>query len=86
MAREIAWRRKELFYLRTHSTHFLWDHSESETKLIAATTWATLGQQVILYMHHPTDRIAHTTTFVTPVVEYWLEREIAEGVHHEETL
>ena len=28
-------------------------------------------------MHHPTDRIAHTTTFVTPVVEHWLEREIA---------
>ena len=29
------------------------------------------------YMHHPTDRIAHTTAFVTPVVEHWLEREIA---------
>ena len=26
-------------------------------------------------MHHPTDRIAHTTTFVTPVVEHWLERD-----------
>ena len=25
----------------------------------------------------PTDRIAHTTAFVTPVVEHWLEREIA---------
>ena len=24
-------------------------------------------------MHHPTDRIAHTTAFVTPVVEHWLE-------------
>ena len=33
------------------------------------------------YMHHPTDRIAHTTAFVTPVVEYWLEREIAQWVH-----
>ena len=29
-------------------------------------------------MHHPTDRIAHTTAFVTPVVEHWLEREIAQ--------
>ena len=28
-------------------------------------------------MHHPTDRIIHTTAFVTPVVEHWLEREIA---------
>ena len=26
-------------------------------------------------MNHPTDRIAHTTAFVTPVVEHWLERE-----------
>ena len=32
-------------------------------------------------MHHPTDRIAHTTAFVTPVVEHWLEREIAQWVH-----
>ena len=32
-------------------------------------------------MHHPTERIAHTTAFVTPVVEHWLEREIAQWVH-----
>ena len=32
-------------------------------------------------MHHPTARIAHTTAFVTPVVEHWLEREIAQWVH-----
>ena len=32
-------------------------------------------------MHHPTNRIAHTTAFVTPVVEHWLEREIAQWVH-----
>ena len=32
-------------------------------------------------MHHPTDRIPHTTAFVTPVVEHWLEREIAQWVH-----
>ena len=48
-------------------------------------------------MHHPTDRIAHTTAFVTTVVEHWLEREIAQWVnpmknrsddqsHHERTL
>ena len=34
-------------------------------------------------MHHPTNRIAHTTAFVTPVVEHWLEREVAQWVHHE---
>ena len=31
-------------------------------------------------MHHPTERIAYTTAFVTPVVEHWLEREIAQWV------
>ena len=48
-------------------------------------------------MHHPTDRLAHTTAFVTPVMEHWLQREIAQWVypmkdrsddpsHHERTL
>ena len=48
-------------------------------------------------MHHPTYRIAHTTAFVTPVVEHWLEPDIAQWVqprkdrsddpfHHERTL
>ena len=32
-------------------------------------------------MDHPTDRIAHTMAFVTPVMEHWLEREIAQWVH-----
>ena len=32
-------------------------------------------------MHHPTDRIAYNTAFVTPVVDHWLEREIAQWVH-----
>ena len=27
-------------------------------------------------MHNPIDSIAHTTAFVTPVVEHWLEQEI----------
>ena len=31
----------------------------------------------------PTDRITHTTAFLTPVVEHWLEREIGQWVHHE---
>ena len=35
----------------------------------------------ICSVHHPTDRIAHTTAFVTRIVEHWLEREIAQWVH-----
>ena len=37
-----------------------------------------LATSVLLYIYHPTDRIAHT-----PVMEHWLEREIAHWVHHE---
>ena len=32
-------------------------------------------------MHHPTNKIAHITAFVSPVVEHWLEREIFQWVH-----
>ena len=32
-------------------------------------------QQGFFYMHHPTFRITHTTTFVTPVVEHWPEQK-----------
>ena len=35
-------------------------------------------QRGFFYMHHPTDRTAHTTAFIKPVVEHWLEREIAQ--------
>ena len=40
-----------------------------------------LTARCFFYMHHPTDRIAHTTAFVTPVVKHWLERDIAQWVH-----
>ena len=64
------------FYLRLYGIgHMVKDHSDSERVKPAAATWATLSdqQQSFFYMHHPTDRIAHTTAFVTPVVEHWLE-------------
>ena len=32
-------------------------------------------------MRNPIDRIAYTTAFDTPVVEHWLEQEIAQRVH-----
>ena len=34
-------------------------------------------------MHHPSDRIAHTVAFLTPVVDHWLEREISQWIHYE---
>ena len=79
-----------MFYLMTHSTHIydymVKDHSYSEReKHAAATTLATLSneKQGLIYMHHPIDRIAHTTAFVAPVLGHWLERKITQWVHHE---
>ena len=53
------------------------DHSDSE----GGNPLPPHGQQRFFYMHHPTDRISHNTAFVTPVVEHWLEQEIAQWVH-----
>ena len=59
------------------------DHSDSErgNPLPSHGLFFPINSKVFFYMHHPTDRIAHTTAFVTPVVEHWLEREIAQLVH-----
>ena len=81
-----------MFYLMTHSTHFIYGYMASDiwlrTILIVRkdTRCCHIGYYYrlaarVLYMHHPTDRITHTTAFVTPVVEHWLEREIAQWVH-----
>ena len=50
----------------------------------ATTTWATFFSisSKSSFICTITDRITHTMTFVTPVVEHWLERVIAQWVHH----
>ena len=85
--------RKEMFYLTTHSTfylqlygvrHMVKDHSDSEkgNPLPPHMLLFPINSKgYFFYMHHPTDRIAHTTAFVTPVMEHWLEREIVQWVH-----
>ena len=84
--------RKEMFYLTTHSTHFIYGYMVSdiwlrtilivrkETRCCHIGYSFRLTARVLLYAY-PTDRIANTTAFVTPVVEHWLEREIAQWVH-----
>ena len=78
---------KKVFYLMVIwlRTYGKGPFSQQKRKSPAATTWATLSnsQQGIFYMHHSTDRTVHTTAFVAPVMEHWLEREIAQWVHHE---
>ena len=72
------------FYLRLYGVkHMVKDHSDSEraNPLPPHRLLFPISSKGSFYMHHPTDRIAHTTAFVTPVVEHWLEREIAQWVH-----
>ena len=66
------------FYLRLYSVrHMVKDHSDSErgNPLLPHGLLFPISSNVF-NMHHPTDRIPHTTSFVTPVVEHWLEREL----------
>ena len=79
---------KDMLYLTTHSTHFylhmVKDHSDSERE-------NPLQPHGLLFQINSNGsfictipqvyRIAHTTAFATPVVEHWLEREIAQWVH-----
>ena len=69
------------FYLRLYGVgHMVKDHldSERENPLPPHELLCPNNSKMFFYMHHPTDRIAHITAFVTPVVEHWLRREIEE--------
>ena len=76
-----------MFYLTTHSTHFIYgymvkDHSDSEkgNPLPPHRLLLSINSKGSFICTIP-DRITHTTAFVIPVVEHWLEREIAQWVH-----
>ena len=62
--------------------HMVKDHSYSEKQnpLPPHRLLLSIDSKGSFYMHQPTDRITHTTAFVTPVVEHWLEQEIAQWV------
>ena len=59
------------------------NHSDSEkgNSLPPHRLLFPISSKGSFYMHNPTDRIAHTMAFVTPIVEHWLEWEIAQWVH-----
>ena len=82
--REMFYYALNTFYLQLYGVrHMVKDHSDSEkgNPLLPHRLLFPNKQQGFFYMHHPTDRITHTTAFVTPVVEHWLERELAQWVH-----
>ena len=51
------------------------DHSDSVRENLLLPLYGLLSnqQQGIFYIRHPTDRIIHTISFVTSVMEQWLE-------------
>ena len=78
-------REREMFYLTTHSTHFIYGYMASDiwlrTILIVRkeTRCSHIG-----YSYRLTARVllyAPSHRQDTPVVEHWLEREIAQWVH-----
>ena len=69
------------FYLRLYGVrHMVKDHSDSEkgNPLPPHRLLLSIKSKGSFICTIP-DRIAHTTAFVTPVVEHWLEREIAQS-------
>ena len=68
-----------MFYLTTHSTHFIYGYMASDIWLrtILIVRKETRCRH-IGYSFRLADMITHTTAFVTPVVEHWLELEIAQ--------
>ena len=68
------------FYFHKYSIcHMVKDHSDSEkgNLLPPHRLPFTINSKGSFIMHYPTEKIAHTMAFVTPVMEHWLEREIA---------
>ena len=71
------------FYLRLYGVrHMVKDHSDSEkgNLLPPHRLFFPINSKGSFICTIP-DRIAHTTAFVTPVMEHWLELEIAQWVH-----
>ena len=57
------------------------DHSDSKRRNLLPPL-----QGISCCLAAPPDRIAHSAAFDTPVVEHWLEQEIAHCFHHEQSI
>ena len=87
-----------MFYLTTHSTHFIYgymasdmvkDHSDSEkgNPLPPHKLLLSINSKGSFNMHHPADRITHTTAFVTPIRGALAgTRNSSMGSPHEESI
>ena len=67
----------EIFYLMMHSTHFIYTYMALDIWLLFQIS--SKGSFICTIL----DTKEHTTTFIIPVVEHLLEREIAQWVLQE---
>ena len=79
-----------MFYLTTHSTHFIYGYLTlqkwKEKKTLLSPFHGLFFQSAAGFffnMPYPRDRTVHTTAFDTPAVDHWLKWKIAQWVHHE---
>ena len=65
------------FYLWLYGvSHMVKNHTDSERGNLLpphGLLFPNGSKGYFISMHHPIDRIIHTTAFGTPVVEHWLE-------------
>ena len=73
-----------MFYLTIHSTHFIYGYMASDIYSDSERGNSLPPHGLLLsinskgyFIYTIPDRIANTTALVTPVVEHWLEIEIA---------
>ena len=76
-----------MFYLTTHSTHFIYGYMESGIIMVKDHSDSKRGNLLLPHgLLFPIsskgsficiipDRVTRTTAFVRPVMEHWLERE-----------
>ena len=74
------------FYLRLYGVRLMVKNHSYRERLNLLPPHMLFFPISIKGLHHPTDRITHTTAFVTPAVGHWLEYKIAQWVHHEESI
>ena len=90
--RRISERRKVLFndalnifHLRLYGIkHMVKNHSDSERGNLLSPhglLFPISSKGSFIYMHHPTNRMTHTTAFVTLDMDHWLEQEIAQWIN-----
>ena len=75
--------RKEMYLQSYGARHMVKDHSVSKRWTHCHHYMGNLSNYQQGFLYAPSHRIVHNTVFVTPVVEHWLEREIAQWVNHE---